>query len=501
MAAFFAVMRHETYNRDTARRIRRSLRNRFSQGGIFQCPIYGYIKPQGAKIEDDVMKDPAAEPIYDEWLRRLDEEQSYSEVADWLEDKGIPVGPYCRSKKWTGRMVRRITFNPILKGLRVRNKKIAKRINKTGKRISVDAPPEELLERNCPHLAFIEPERYDRLIRKLQARNEKYRRGRDKGGDSSGRIGRRWRAWPGHHLLCGVCGNSFYWGGHGQTNRMMCAGARDYQCWNAITFNGPDAAHRLCAAVLAEIESLDGFGTAFIGKVREKAEPLQLASDSQLKQVTRELDKVRQNIERVKRMLLDDAKGSRTLTQALMELEAEEDRLLRERDLLSARSQQPTIEIPSMDELRSQARAVCSNLSDKTEFGKRMRDLIPYLKVLPYRLCDGGGIVLRAKVELNLTSLVPESVRVQELNEVLCRKLTVDLFEPPQRAKFRKEVVSRRKLAASDKVTEAEVAKTLGITITAAQKAMALQRLMDGKGSSDPYVLVGGDSWKNRRAH
>jgi site-specific DNA recombinase len=33
-AAIFAVMRHEMYNRDTAARIRRTLRNRFTQGGV-----------------------------------------------------------------------------------------------------------------------------------------------------------------------------------------------------------------------------------------------------------------------------------------------------------------------------------------------------------------------------------------------------------------------------------------------------------------------------------
>lgn len=60
LSSFFAVMRHETYNKDTANRIRRTLRNRFSQGGVFQCEIYGYIKPPGAKGEADVRKDPAA---------------------------------------------------------------------------------------------------------------------------------------------------------------------------------------------------------------------------------------------------------------------------------------------------------------------------------------------------------------------------------------------------------------------------------------------------------
>ena len=48
--AFFAVFRHESYNTDTAQRIRRSLRNRFTQGGVVQTFLYGYVKPPGARV-------------------------------------------------------------------------------------------------------------------------------------------------------------------------------------------------------------------------------------------------------------------------------------------------------------------------------------------------------------------------------------------------------------------------------------------------------------------
>jgi site-specific DNA recombinase len=57
--ASFATMRHEMYNADTASRIRRTLRNRFSQGGVIQYVIYSYIKPPGAKLDSELYKDPA----------------------------------------------------------------------------------------------------------------------------------------------------------------------------------------------------------------------------------------------------------------------------------------------------------------------------------------------------------------------------------------------------------------------------------------------------------
>src|SRR5579862_4394208 len=171
LAAIFQAFKAETSNKDTSERIKRTLNNRFIQGGVFQVPIYGYVKKAGAKSEDDVEKDPKAEEVYDEMFKRLEAGASYAEIADWLNAEATPVGPYCRSKKWSGRMVRRIAFNPILKGVRERNRKVTIRKNRTGRHVSVDASPEVLLTRECPHLAFIEPARYDRVIRMLKARN------------------------------------------------------------------------------------------------------------------------------------------------------------------------------------------------------------------------------------------------------------------------------------------------------------------------------------------
>jgi hypothetical protein len=61
----------------------------------------------------------------------------------------------------------------------------------------------------------------------------------------------------------------------------------------------------------------------------------------------------------------------------------------------------------------------------------------------------------------------------------------LNLFDPPQREKFRQKVAAR----AAGK-TEAEAARECGITTTAAQRAAGLQRTMDAQGITDPYVLV-----------
>jgi site-specific DNA recombinase len=176
VSAFFGVMRHEAYTKDTAARIRRSLRNRFSQGGVVQTLPYGYEKPEGCKDDTQIRKLSEAEEIYDSWFTKLEEGAGFAEIADWLNEKGVPTGRYCRIKHWTSFMVGRITANPILKGVRVRNHKMSKRVNKTGRRRSVNAPIMERLERHCPNLVFLDPDRFDRVNSIVAEKNAKYKR-------------------------------------------------------------------------------------------------------------------------------------------------------------------------------------------------------------------------------------------------------------------------------------------------------------------------------------
>jgi site-specific DNA recombinase len=248
MCGMFAAMRHEAYNQDTAKRIRRTLRNRFQQGGVVQTHIYGYIKPPGAKHDSELQKGPAAEPIYDRWFQILEDGGTYSDVADWLNEQRIPLGPWCRSSEWTCRMVGRITRNPLLKGVRERNRRMAKRVNKSGRHKSVAAPPEELLERHCPHLAFIEPARYDRVLRKLSVQNARCRRKKVDGVDPCLGVPKKRTRWPGQHLTCGVCGGLLVYGAHGQKEHLMCTASRDYRCWMTVSVNGPLARKKLTEA-------------------------------------------------------------------------------------------------------------------------------------------------------------------------------------------------------------------------------------------------------------
>src|SRR5439155_4422850 len=107
----------------------------------------------------------------------------------------------------------RVTHNATWKGVRERNKKVSRRVNKTGRHRAVKAPPGELLQRLVPHLAFFDPEYYDRVVRIADERNRKFRRKGIDGRDTRKHVSRKRTIWPGQHLRCGICGRIYYWSG------------------------------------------------------------------------------------------------------------------------------------------------------------------------------------------------------------------------------------------------------------------------------------------------
>lgn len=489
MNSFFAAMRHESYNRDTSQRIRRTLRNRFMQGGVVQCEIFGYLKPSGATTDADLSKDPAAETLYDEWFRLLEEGASYSEVADWMNALGIPTGPYCRSDTWTGRMVGRITFNPILKGLRQRNRKMSRRVNKTGRRKSVAAPPEDLLERDCPHLAFIDPVRYDRVICQLKERNAKYRRGLSGGIDPRKNVPKKRTRWPGQSVLCGICGRNFVFGGHGQTDHLMCSGAREYQCWNGITFDGPTACNTLSLKLFEQISKLPGFDSQFMTELHRECELVDGDRTKRSDEIAHQIGDVERKASNIVRAI-GELGTSPILSAELRSLETKLGDLRAEQSEL-AESPRQRLVLPSVAEIGRIAKETFKDLaSDSQEFARQMRRIVEQIFVHPHRLCDGGHPVLRAEVKFSLVPFVSKDASgLSGLGDRLSGTFIADLFVPPQRAVFRDDVV---RLTQSTSLTERQIASQLGITQPAVQYAKKLARQMKRLGLSDPYVTLTG---------
>lgn len=484
--ALFAAWRHECYNEDTSRRIKQRQGNRFErEGGMILGVIYGYTKPPGVKTDDGLQKDPAAEPIYDRWFSMLEEGASFQEVADWLNANNVPVGSCCDLTRWNGCMVSRVTRNPVLKGVRVRNRMHTVKHNQTGKRRSVKC--NEPRYRSCPHLVFIEAERYDRVLHMLKQRNAKFRRKTVDGRDPCASRPKRRTTWPGQHCFCGICGRALTYGAHGHLERLFCKGCKLLRCWNTSSFDGPKAAQKIAAKVLEAIEALPDFNSVFLDKVRQQLDEGGLAHRLKIA----ELDRKAAKLERAKENLLAALReyGPTPVVKAELDrvtAEAEDVKFARQDAKRASRAQ---VEIPSIEALKAMAREVFGELaSDSAEFARKIKRLIPRIVVYPHRLCTGGEPELRARFTLNLARLIPGGEAVPELARSLSRELDVDLFDLPQRVKFRAEVM--RQLATFPDKTQREIGAGLGITATAVQYAIALDRKMTELGLTDPYEPI-----------
>ena len=135
------------------------------------------------------------------------------------------------------------------------------------------------------------------------------------------------------------------------------------------------------------------------------------------------------------------------------------------------------------------------------ELGDLIRELVPEIYVYLVRLIDGGHLLPRAKIHLNLAGSIPDAAASPELQQLLSRELTLDLFEPPQRELIRPEAV---KLADAG-LEQREIARRLegNPTQTAVWNALKLHQQMLEQGLSSPSVVLEQppDDYKKLRRH
>lgn len=486
---FDACRQHVGHNTHTSRRLKHKLMNRFlTLGGSPALPIFGYVKPPGARTYDDWKRDEAAMPVYREWFRLLRQTRNCSGVAAWLNREGVPTGPYARRKTWDAKMVRRITRNALLKGMPARGHRHTVKHHETGKRVSVKNPGGPRF-RECPHLAHVPPDEFDEVNALLDAENQGFGRKPVHGADPRWRVPRACTRFPGQHARCWYCGRHFVWGGNGVTENLMCSGSREWLCWNSVGFNGALAARRLVEAITAELYRLDGIDEQFRELVRRAGKE----GGADLARRWDKLKRREESLAREKENLLAAiaAYGPKPMFQEkVSDVEAAERELARERQGLE-RLRDRVPELPqSVGQIREMLGEQFRKLATGSpDFGELMRQLVPEFHVYLVRLLDGGHPLPRAKVRLALEGIAPDAKYVSGLGPLLARELTLDLFErPPQRERIRAESV---RLAAQG-MQQREIGRRLPekATQAAVQRALALDREVRELGLETPYVLL-----------
>ena len=462
--------------------------NRFKKyGGATALEPPGYIKPPGAKTYHDWVKDDSLNEKIQHGLRILRETLNSSAVADLFNKNEMPQGKYARKKKWDGHSVRRFYSNPILKGFPRRA--LGTQSSTTNRDDEYLFPIRRVRRTDeCPHLAHVDPFLLDETNALLDEKNSKLGRKPVNGADPRSRVPRKRTRFPGQLATCWYCGRHFVWGGNGRKDALMCNGAREWACWNSIAFNGRLVAEKLVEAITSELYKLDGFSEQFTEIVRAARN----GQSSDFTEHRRRLEQEEQSLRQKKENLIAAIAefGSRPMFSAtLADIDQTEKHLTWARHRLES-VRHDNLELPgSVDELRELLNVNFRQLAvDSYEFAALMRQLVPDVIVYLVRLCDGGHPKARARVRVNLGGSISDIVRVPELESLLTREFTLDLFVPPQRERIREEVVR----LTAEGMTQRCIAKSLSEKATqpAVQDAIALHRKMQELGLESPYVIL-----------
>lgn len=486
-----ACKEHMKHNEHTSRRIKHKKMNHFKKfGGATPCPIAGYFKPDGAeKLAEWSKKEDAVEYIR-EGLQILRRTLIGEAVAEYFNDVGFPPGPYCRKKQWDGRMVLRFYRNPMLKGLPERGNMHTVKKHEYGKRRS-EPNPRGAVIREEPHLAFFCPDEIDPILEALEKKNAHYKRKKKINGvDCRYQIPKKRTRALGQHATCYYCGHRYVWGANGITDSLMCSNSRSWHCWNSIGFNGPNAARKLLGVTLESLSSLEGIDAQF----QEILQQAQSGGPEKLRTRENQLNRVEEEIEResekIKKLIREiDGADPNLLYEMMSELSERKKKLSLDRVAFELAKKRQLNLPKSTSELK---RILQHHLEDvdihSHEFGDLIRELVPEIHVYLVRLIDGGHLLPRAKIRLNLAGSIPDAASIPELQQLLSRELTLDLFEPPQRELIRPEAA---RLATAG-LEQREIARRLdgNPTQTAVWNALKLQKQMLEQGLTSPYKFV-----------
>ena len=413
-----------------------------------------------------------------------------SATADWFNQQGVPVGPYCDRKEWYGAMVRRYYGNPILKGMPCRGKRHTVKHHEKGKRVSVPNPKGP----NLPGMPSLGPPQSARV-----RRTERPPGGQERQVPSQACQ----RCRPTVARLAETDPFS-------QPTRLLLVLRLALRLGRQRRDGEPDvlrqpgvallelvrvrwchlAVQRLVRAITAELYQLDGFSDQFADLVRRAKHDRSGSKADDWRQLLSdevELAKEKENFNNaIKKFGPVD-----TLLEQLNDIESRKKDLAVRRSRLEHLRSKDLHVSEDIGDLQVQLEGNFQRLAiDSPEFGDLMRLLVPDFYVYLVRLVDGGHPLPRAKIKLSLAGSVQDAALVPGLVELLTREVTIDLFEqPPQRERIRVEAVRleaehvpQRQIAA--RLTEEKPKQA------AVQDALNLDRRMKERRLETPYLLV-----------
>ena len=439
--AISACRDHVGHNVHTSKRLKKKLMLRFKRNGqSTPLPVAGIIKPDDAKSYFDWSWDESSKPIILKGAYDLRQHLNCSAIADYFESVGFPTGKYCTNDEWDGKMVRRFYKNPILKGMPERGNMYSDKVHQTGRRRS-KKNPEGPVSIKVPHLELLPPDEFDELKAALDEKNSNLgRKPNAKGEDPLKGIQRKRTRFPGQHAQCWYCGRQLVWGGNGNPKKLQCKGSRKWNCWNAVGFNGPALTGHVIDAINGMLTEVAGFDEQFQSIVQAEADVPDASLKVKLDMLIKDENQFAKESENFNAALREFG-PTPGCEETLKDLKKRERSLLMRRTSLERKSIAPSDlpgTAPELVELLQSS--FLSLATDSYEFGAMLPKIVPEIFCYLVRLVDGGMCYPRVKFKVDLAGSF-ESTAPDELQALLSREFTVDLFEFPKRARIRAEVV------------------------------------------------------------
>lgn len=494
--AHAAAGHHARANRDTSQRIKRSMEGRWAQGAAVSYCRTGYRRnathaatrrePEEGPFFDEIDSNWA--PVVREAYERIAGNEPSWSVAAWLMQRGLPKRAYSDKTKWQDRDVIALIRQTIYRGLDRHRERVAVTEHCTGRHLPRRNNPDEVLTREMPHLRIVDDSLWHRAndVIAERNRNRSPRRGpehslagvpRDSRGPLSGLF------------LCGICNGKMHMDGR-REGGYVCSNAARGQCWNKATALRDLTHERIGQAIHDALLDLDGVPNLIVEEVQRR-----LLDDGPTRNQLAELRRRETTLESAQQRLLaaieNDSDAPEVLTERLRARQSELDQVRANIEMIQANLVQR--EVPPTRETILEA--ACAMAGRMTALCREDRAVLQHLigpvYAVPFQQFGSNLVVLRARFELRLLSLLPQQWRAlfdgdpsgPLLATFASRILAVDLFRRSTGpAHF------QQALAWADAGrTRKKIGQALGISAKLAQDAVQYGRALRAAGLSDPY--------------
>ena len=482
---YAASMRHGMTVPETRRRVRQKATYSFSRGGMVLKVKFGYEKltreqalsglhgPVGLRIA----KVTKWTSIIREMKDRVMREESYEQVAQWLNEEGLPPGPYATGGRWSGKLVKELLRDPILSGQRTFRDVVHTLHYGSGqyrRRRNTVAP--EL--KQYPELAHMTPEEQAELWAVMDARKNGHNQ--PLGPESPlWKKSRSRSLWPNQHATC-ICGALMYGcGDFLKCKNALPGGPRS--CWNHVQVYYPLIRGKVLRWVWDVVEAYPGFRDVLVESAWQEFERSRRRRDGSGER----LDKQIADLEKQTSALAKAIRMGGKLEALLAELSKVEKELSEAREQKERVTQQNQMVggFASREEVAARLDVALERLTEVSlDFADLMRRLIPEFIIQPVQALDCPLIRPRGKLTMQLDAWAggkepPPPVSV-----------SLDLFEPPVHIQHLAACVAARK--ANPNATLREIAAQLGINYMTVKRALSYARLMESEGVTDPYKEI-----------